>query len=321
MIHNIIKVMASLLLISILISLLNIYDFNRKFSSPKDAMSYIEDYSHHYIAVVPEDKGASIQLLTEGIDKANKEFNIITELYTAKTKTEQIEILKMAELAEVDGIILWPVSNNGFADSINNLINKDIPVVLVSVDSPNSNRDSFIGLGRSSIQMAVTELANAINGTGEICMLSYTSDQKDADIRMEELAQIANKYKTIKTKSYFLNDDSFLYEVEQIKNIMKQNPSIDAFFCINSKITLAATSALQSINKENVIVMGYDNFERSEEYIQNGNLYGIIFENAEFMGYVSVRYLRDINRDKWVPEMIDPGIKLMTQESIDTILP
>lgn len=318
MAYRIMKIMASLLLISIIISLVNIYDFNEKFNSKKTAISYINDYNKHYIAIVPEDKGATIDLLIDGISTADQEFNIITEIYRTNNKAEQLEIMEMAGLAKVDGIILWPSANSGFVEPINELYQQKIPVVLISVDSTNSQRKSFIGLGRSSVQMAVTELANAIEGTGTICMLSYPINYTDSDIRMEEFTQIANKYKTISTKSYYIKDQGILYEVEQIKEIVKNNPYIDAFFCLDSKITLAATSALQHLKNEQVLVMGYNNFEKSEDYILNDNLYGIIFENTEFMGYVAVKYLRDINRNKWVPELLDPGIKLMTKETLDT---
>lgn len=317
MVYKIIKIMAFLILISALISFFNIYDFNKKFSSTIEDASDLEKYDYHFIAIVPENKGKSIHLLTQGARKADKEFNIVTEIYTANSRNEQLEIIKIAQLAQVDGIILWPISNSGYKDAINDSVGKGIPVVLVSVDSPNSNRNSFIGLGRSSAKMAVAELMNAIQGKGEICILSHQLNHSDYDVRIEEFTQFANKYHSITTKLFFLKDENYLNEVDQIKNIISDNPQVTAIFCLNSEITVEAASALKLLNKQDILVMGYDDFKKSEEFILNSELYGIIFENAEFMGYVAVRYLRDINRGKWVQEVLDPGIKLMTKESLD----
>ncbi|MCG8484836.1 MAG: substrate-binding domain-containing protein [Clostridia bacterium] len=320
MVSKIIKIMACLTLICAIISLVNIYDFNDKFNSQEPAWAYLKKFDYHFIAIVPEEKGTSIHLLKEGIDKADKEFNIVTEVYTATSIDEQMEIIRIAQLAQVDGILLWPAGNSGFTQMVNETVEKNIPVVLASVDSPSSRRNSFIGLGRNSANMAATELINAIDGKGEICILSHEFNQSDYDIRIEEFKRIADKYKTVSTQTVFLTDDNFLYEVEEIKKIIQNKPEISAFFCLNSDITVAAASALKLLNKKDSFVMGYEDFNNSEAYISDGELYGNIFENAEFMGYVAVRYLRDMNRNKWVPSTLDPGIKLMTKESMKGLL-
>lgn len=321
MVSKIIKIMACLTLLCAIISLVNIYDFNMKFNSQETASAFLKNFDYHFIAIVPEERGTSISLLKEGIDKADKEFNIVTEIYKATNIDEQKEILQIARLAQVDGILLWPTGNSGFTKMINDTVAKGIPVVLTSVDSPNSNRNSFIGLGKNSANMAASELFNAIDGEGTICILSHELNQSEYDIRIEEFKKRADKYDTISTQTVFLADDNYLYEVEEIKKIIQNQPDIDAFFCLNSDITVAAASALKLLNKSDPLVMGYEDFKNSEAYISNGELYGNIFENAEFMGYVAIRYLRDMNRKKWVPSTLDPGIKLMTKDSMNTLLP
>ncbi|MCQ2468365.1 MAG: substrate-binding domain-containing protein [Ruminococcus sp.] len=100
---------------------------------------------------------------------------------------------------------------------------------------------------------------------------------------------------------------------------------LSAIFCTNTETTETLCEAIETaintktlngtplsqaqINKlEKLIVIGFNSSETEQKYIESGRLSGTIVQNPYLMGYLSVRYVKQILQGKSVPTDVDPGI-------------
>ena len=100
-------------------------------------------------------------------------------------------------------------------------------------------------------------------------------------------------------------------------NIFSKYPDIGAIFCANDMMALGAMQYLDTNNKKNVLIAGFDDLDEVKESIKKDKMQATINQQADIQGYTGVKYAFEmLNGTVEKPEtMID--VKLVTSENID----
>jgi ribose transport system substrate-binding protein len=290
--------------------------FEYPFENAMEPEQYIKQYNYHFITILPKKKGLHWAFLKQGIKKADQELNIVTEVIEAKNNEKQLELLKMAIASDVDGIITCPMEDKEYTPVINDAVQKGIPVITVSTDAPESHRNSFIGANKKSGESAAREFLVATKGQANICILITDQTSFTYMERLKGFQSVIKEHPKMKIVTVAEIDNDLLLSTEKVKAILEKEPDINAIFCVSSNNAIAAAKAVSAMKREDILIMGYDDFPETLEYIEKGIIYGTITQKSNFIGYLAVKYLRDIRREKWVPNSMDPGIILVTNQNI-----
>lgn len=301
--------------IMITITILGLF-FEYPFEKNIDPYLYLNQYKYHFIAIIPKEKDLHWGYLKEGIKKADEDFNIVTEILEVENSREQLQALKMAISSEVDGIIISPMGDQEYAIIINKAAEKGIPIVTVVTDVPNSKRSSFIGENMNSNYMAGLEFVSAVQEKVNVVVLLANETSTTFNERLEGFQKAIRDNENIDILMIKEIDNDLLHATQNIQQLLIMNPQANAIFCISPKIAIAAARAIERLDRKNTLIMGYDDYPDTLHYIEENNIYGVITQKSDFIGYVAVRYLQDISHGRWVPEILDPGIQLITKENI-----
>lgn len=125
--------------------------------------------------------------LMDGIRQALQELpdtGLAVEYYSVDcaSPSEQLRILShLKRRKTVAGVLISPYSDPEIVASINELVDRNIPVLTIHTDLPESRRFRFIGQdGRQIGRLAAEQIAHATKGQGEVAIFSSSSNLQSA---------------------------------------------------------------------------------------------------------------------------------------------
>lgn len=127
-----------------------------------------EKYSYHLAVITDDTASYAYDKFISGVATTSEENDAIYEVYHVGDLTYD-EVIDMAILTEVNGVILR-LSDSGYAaDGIAKLKEKGIMVVVTGSDVPDSSRDVYIGTNKFNLGRHAAALGiEAIDGNGKV---------------------------------------------------------------------------------------------------------------------------------------------------------
>ncbi|MDE5582369.1 MAG: substrate-binding domain-containing protein, partial [Ruminococcus sp.] len=108
------------------------------------------------------------------------------------------------------------------------------------------------------------------------------------------------------------------------QKLLKDNPDVRFIFATNQTTTRGVCLAIDEFDMaDEVDVIGFDSFtakdgaKSSDEYIESGVLDGFILQNPYNMGYLGIRYARNLINGQTIATNIDTGATLVTKDNIN----
>jgi ribose transport system substrate-binding protein len=102
------------------------------------------------------------------------------------------------------------------------------------------------------------------------------------------------------------------------ENILTSDPDLNAIFAANDPPALGALQALIGAGRENdVFIVGFDAIPDAVEAVKNGQMLATVAQFPRAMGIIGVDLMvRHLNGEE-VPELVDSGAMLVTQENAE----
>jgi ribose transport system substrate-binding protein len=276
--------------------------------------------NEQYAVLIPRSKEYRWELLIKGVERARKEHNISIEIMEARDASEQLELLRTAIYSKKDGIIIYPMGEEEYIEEVNHAISKGIPVVSILSDIPDSKRNSFIGESVQSSYLAASEFIGATNGQASVAIVVNDLSSFMHQERLKGATQSFQRYPDINIVLTEEIPTDQILATKNVEQMLKDHPDINAIIGIDSNSTIAAARAAMNLDIHNITIMGFDAPTNLLHYIDQGDVYGTITQDTNFIGYVAVRYLRNINLGKWVPEKLNAEMRFITHENVTKLL-
>lgn len=293
------------------------------------------DENEHYIAVICKSSDQYWTATKKGAEDAGEEMNIkIT--YDAPEKedvSEQIKYVNNAISNKANVIVIAPVEDsNELADALKKAQSNDIEVITIDSDMREEVRSSCISTNNTyGGAIAGRKIAELIGGKGEIGIITHTPTSATAVERKSGfMAQIDEENAKTESETPLMNivatengNGDIQESKEATLKLIKDYPDIKAVFATNQGGTIGACMAVDELGKgDSVQVVGFDSFnkgngfESAEKYTENDILDGFIVQNPYNMGYLGVRYAKDIIDGQNIAVAIDTGASLVTKDNI-----
>jgi ribose transport system substrate-binding protein len=280
------------------------------------------------IAVIP--KGTSHQFwksVHAGAQQAAKELGNVEVVWQGPAREsdtqQQIEIVQGMVVQRVDGIVLAPNHSESLLESVQEANAKKIPVVIFDSGlKEGAELVSYVATdNEKGGELAAQRLAEVLGDKGNVILLRYRAGSESTEMREEGFLKEMAKHPDIKVLSsnQYAEDTSITAKAKAEQLLLQFKDEVDGMFAVcepNAEGTLQALENLGYAGKVKFIA-----FDRSDDLIaglKEDKVHGIVLQDPERMGYLSVKALVDHIQSKPVETRIPTGEYVATKENMDS---
>lgn len=287
-----------------------------------------------YVAVICKSLDQYWDSTKKGVEDAGNEMDIrIT--YEAPEKEDvsaQVKYVNSAIANKADAIVIAPVEDSDeLAEALKKARNNNIQVIAIDSDIREEERTSCISTNNSNAgAIAARKAIDILGDSGKVGIITHSPTSPTTIERKggfeNQLAQMTDEegnplYDVLATEN---GDGDIQQSREATLRLIYDNPEIELIFTTNQGGTIGACIAIDELDKADKIdVIGFDffnsgdGFEGADKYIDKGVLDGVIVQNPYNMGYLGVRYARNLIKGQTIASNIDTGAALVTKDNIN----
>lgn len=188
----------------------------------------------------------------------------------------------------VDAVIMVPMDSDASSNAVKLLNDANIPVITVDRSTTEGEvitslaTDNYAG-GTKAGEFAI----KALSGEGKVVVLRGTlgTDLETqrytgfidaiADTNIEVIAEQSADFD--RTTAF-----------NTIENILQANPDIELVYAENDEMCLGVAKALESANRTDIMVIGFDGATETLEAIKDGKVTGTVFQQFALIGKEAV---------------------------------
>ncbi|MGD0590182.1 MAG: substrate-binding domain-containing protein [Bacteroidota bacterium] len=256
--------------------------------------------------------------------KYNVDIVIDWETPEKENVEEQAAAIERFSRSRVDGIAISCSDANYLTPTIDEAVDKGLPIMCFDSDAPKSKRFAYYGADDIEFgRMLMKELANEVNETGMIAILAGNKNALNLQRRLQGIKAELKKH-----PNCTLHPDNVYYNIEIpeiasgiIARAQKANPNITGWILIGS-------TALQAKNSFNwkpgeVKIVAGNAVPVELEYVKSGYVQCLVGVNCFQMGYKSVEILLEKiikNKTPNEPLMYSPLIPVTEKNANEWLL-
>ncbi len=279
----------------------------------------LEDYEKRFtfVSTLRWDNAAT------GMREADQKFRTNTKLVAPETLNieTQIEAIHEAILSKADGIITAASEDSeGLKEVIQKAVSEGIPVILIDSDLPDSGRSSYIGTDNVEAgRIAGRDIYNATDGYAKIGIIVSSLESPNQRERVKGFMEEINQYENMEVLEIVECHSNGLEIVENVPKLLKDYPEMNALFLTEASASYMVGDLLQSydISSEELKVVGFDNVEKTLEFVRDGIYYSTIVQEQYMFGYRAVETLCRILNGETVEDVIYTDVYSLRKENYE----
>jgi ribose transport system substrate-binding protein len=290
----------------------------------------------HY-GVLGKCVGPYWEVVKKGAEDAGKELGVKVTVFMPQKEDipQQIETIETWISMGLKGMAVAPSDPEALVSPINSAMEKDIPVLTIDTDSPNSSRICYIGTDNYTAGLAAgKEMAKILNGKGKVAIATGSLTAMNSLERMRGFEDAIKEYPEIKIiKPILCDNEETSMAVELAETALLNNPDLNAFFGVYAFNGPSAAKAVKAAGKVGKIhIVSFDVTDEHLYLISDGLIDATIAQKQYLMGYEGVKILHQINEKGLeasldsLPEneegdyIIDTGVDIVSKENLEEYL-
>ncbi len=293
--------------------------------SNNDIGAHEKKPEYHFVVISDDVESYSWTTYISSVNDEAKDKSIVIEIYAINDLNDKSEIEKTFEIAilsKVDGIMMKLTDNDIVRDEILKCNDMGIKVITIGNDSPESNRDAYIGTNKYNLGKISASLLTSQGQQKQDVLLILGSEYK------ENSGASSNNYLNGIHEEIVQNDlINKLYveyasqkRADLIVNDSLYKDHIDAIICTDPIDSLRAVKVLIDLNLVgDVDLIASSNLPEIIEYIKKGTIQSSVVEDYEIMGETSVEVLYQLLNDKRQSAYINIPISVINKESLGLV--
>jgi ribose transport system substrate-binding protein len=234
---------------------------------------------------------------------------------------EQSAILENAARSGPSGIAIDPVDAVGNMAAIQRTRDQGIPVVLF--DSPSPDR-SITSVGNDFAQQGVVaaeRLVELIGHAGKVAVMQGFPTAPNHRERYEAQREVLKKYPRITVLDGGLTNDDIETARQQAASVLESHPDLAGYLCSDASGPIGIAAAIKAAGRVGKVkVVSMDGIEPILDAIKEGVIDSSSATIPKMQGSMAVLMLWQASLGVRLPQAIDTGIDVITQENVDGYL-
>lgn len=259
----------------------------------------------------------------EGIKAADRDMGSYTKWveFDRYDTEEQIRQLEKTKYLDLDGIITVgePYSKQ-LNEVLKEISNRGIPIALIDTDSPDSGRNYYIGTDNYEAgRLAAQTIAEQTDGICDALVIVSRLTYANQNERYKGFLDAASEYENMKVVSVIEAEGDKLTMQEQLTKAFEQFPSVNAIFCAESASARRLGPFLETLQKSDLTIVGFDRSDATLHFVQNGFYATTIAQSSYNIGYEAVSCL-----NRWEegnpPKTVYTDVICITEKNVNDFL-
>lgn len=253
--------------------------------------------------------------LKSGIEERAKELGYsVVVLDSQNDPAKEVSNMEDLTVKNVDIVLLNPVDSDSAVASVMIANNYDLPVVTVDRAANGGNVKTHIASDNAvGGSMAAEYLIEQLNGSGNIVELEGTAGSSAARDRGQGFDdKIAESNINIIAKQ--IADFDRTQGLTVMENILQSKGNIDAVFAQNDEMALGAQKALEDMEMNDVLVVGFDATDDAVNAVNKGTMAATVAQQPLLIGQTAVDAIDKILNNVSVDNFIPVDLKLITKK-------
>jgi ribose transport system substrate-binding protein len=234
---------------------------------------------------------------------------------------EQNVILENAAKSRPSGIAIDPVDVVDHMAAINRVRDQGIPVVLFDSPSPDG---SITSVGNNFAQqgvIAAERLAKLIGFTGKVAVMQGYPTAPNHKERYDAQMQVLKRYQNITVVDGGIDNDDIETAHQQASFVIESHPDLSGYLCCDASGPIGIATAIKEAGKVGKVkVVSMDGIKPILDAIKEGVIDSSSATIPKMQGSMSVLMLWQASLGVQMPQAIDTGIDVITQENVDRYL-
>lgn len=234
---------------------------------------------------------------------------------------EQSAILEMAAMSRPSGIAVDPVDAVGHMTAINRIRDQGIPVVLFDSPSPDA---SITSVGNNFAQqgiIAAERLVKLIGYAGKVAVMQGYPTAPNHKERYEAQLAVLGKYPNVIVVDGGIDNDDIETARQQASAVLESHPDLSGYLCCDASGPIGIATAIKKAGKAGKVkVVSMDGIKPILDAIKEGLIDSSSATIPRMQGSMSILMLWQASLGVQMPQAIDTGIDVITQENVDIYL-
>jgi ribose transport system substrate-binding protein len=234
---------------------------------------------------------------------------------------EQNAILEQAARARPSGIAVDPVDVVSRMTAIDRIRDRGIPVVLFDSPSP---EPGITSVGNNFTQqgvIAAERLAELIGHAGKVAVMRGYPTAPNHKARYDAQVGVLGKYPGITVVDGGTDNDDIETARRQAAAVLAAHPDLSGYLCCDASGPIGIATAIKEAGRVGrVKVVGMDGIRPILEAIKEGVIDSSSATIPRVQGSMSILMLWQASLGVRLPQAIDTGIDVITQENVDRYL-
>jgi ribose transport system substrate-binding protein len=235
--------------------------------------------------------------------------------------TAQNAILEKLVDLRPDGIAVDPVDTIAHMTAIRRIRSLGIPLVLFDSPSPDPG---ITGIGNDFSQqgsIAAERLAGLIGYAGKVAIMKGYSTAPNHKARCEAQVAVLKKYPEIHVVDGGTDNDDIETAHRAALTVLEAHQDLTGYLCCDASGPVGIARAIKQTGKTGrVKVVGMDGIRPILEAIKEGVIDASSATIPEMQGAMAVLMLWQASLGLRLPQTVDTGIDLITQDNVDQFL-
>lgn len=234
---------------------------------------------------------------------------------------EQNAMLEKAARSRPSGIAVDPVDAVGHMTAINRIRDQGIPMVLFDSPSPDA---SMTSIGNDFAQqgiIAAERLVKLLGGAGKVAVMQGYPTAPNHKERYEAQMAVLRKHPRITVVDGGTDNDDIETARQQASAVLEAHPDLSGYLCCDASGSIGIATAIKKAGRAGKVkVVSMDGIKLILDAIKEGVIESSSATIPKMQGSMSVLMLWQASLGVQMPQAVDTGIDLITQDDVDIYL-
>ena len=236
-------------------------------------------------------------------------------------RAEQNALLEQAIENRPTGIAIDPVDAVGNIDAIRHVRELGIPLILFDSLSSDPGITSVVNDFSQQGAIAAERLAMLIGHTGKVAVMRGVPAAPNHRQRYDAQIAVLGRYPGITVVDGGVDNDDIDAAIEQASAVLSRHPDLRGYLCCDASAPIGIAAAIRKGGKAGKVkVVGIDGIRPILEAIKEGLIDSSAATIPRMQGSMSILMLWQASLGVRIPQVIDTGIEVITQDNVDGYL-
>ena len=234
---------------------------------------------------------------------------------------EQNDLLERAARSRPTGIAVDPVDAIGNIAAINRIREQGTPLVVFDSPAPDARITSVGNDFSQQGTIAAERLAALIGHAGKVAVMQGFPTAPNHKERYDAQLAVLARYPGITVVDGGCDNDDIDTALEQASAVLERHADLRGYLCCDASGPIGIAAAIQRAGKAGAVkVVGMDSIRPILEAIKAGLIDSSSATIPLMQGSMSVLMLWQASIGVKIPQAIDTGIEVITQDNVDRYL-